>query len=33
VENEPKDFLQRFRFGIWAVAGLVIFVLLAVWIS
>ena len=33
MANGPKDFMQRFRVGIWALAGSVLVILLAVAIS
>ena len=33
MTDEPKDFMQRFRVGIWALAGIVLVVVVAVAIS
>jgi len=30
MADRPRDFMQRFRFGIWAVAGIVLAVVLAI---
>ncbi len=33
ADRDPRDFMQRFRGGIWAVVGLVIVVLVAIAIA
>lgn len=33
MADKPKDFMQRFRIGIWALAGIVLVIVVAVAIS
>ena len=33
VDKKPRDFMQRFRFGIWAVVGVLLVVVVAIAIS
>jgi len=33
MDDKPQDFMQKFRFGIWAVVGVVLVVVVAIAIS